>query len=127
MCYYVDNLLNDENKDYYFDELKSCYKTSKKKYKVTDFNKLSEIMLIIRQLGKLTKNSLNWIDMSNFISVILSDDSEVEYTEIDKQSKPMFLKISDNQLKETHNEILLYLNDNFLISNTVLKWQTKEI
>jgi len=53
----------------------------------------------------------------------LDDDTEVRISDFTNDMKPVFLKFSTDTLKESHNEILIYIPGDHLISNEELSWQ----
>ncbi|WQJ53846.1 MAG: hypothetical protein [Wendovervirus sonii] len=120
--YYVDDLLQDSDIEYNYGQIIKYYKETGYKYKVKDFNELRNIFDKIKNFKNV---SWEWLDMKDYVSIVLEDRSEINfYEETDKKS--LFLKFANDNILGTENEILIYLHDNHYVTNKDYKWQTTQ-
>jgi len=59
----------------------------------------------------------------NAISLVLDNGAEISLYEYEKNMNPLFLKISNNDLRKEHAEILIYMPENHLMTEKIV-WQT---
>jgi len=57
----------------------------------------------------------------NALSLILNDDSEISLFEYTDDMNPLFIKITNKELHNGNNDILIYIPDNHYIMNN-LSW-----
>ncbi|WQJ53404.1 MAG: hypothetical protein [Wendovervirus sonii] len=119
--YYVSELLNDTDIEYNYEQIINYYKETGYTYKVKDFNELKSIFDKIKNIENI---SLEWIDMKDYISIVLEDKSEINFYE-ETGKKSLFLKFANDDILGTENEILIYLHNNYYIQQK-FQWQTKE-
>ncbi|WQJ53900.1 MAG: hypothetical protein [Wendovervirus sonii] len=119
--YYVDELLNGSNKFINYKQIIKYYKETGYKYKVKDFN---ELKTIFDKIKKFKTASFEWIDMKNYISIVLEDNTEINFYE-KSNKKSLFVKLANDDILGTENEILIYLHDNHYIPKNLYQWQTK--
>ncbi|WQJ53847.1 MAG: hypothetical protein [Wendovervirus sonii] len=124
MFYYVDELLNDTDIKYNYEQIIKYYKETEHKYKVNDFNELIKIFNKVKDIKNV---SWEWIEnIKDYISIVLDDDTEINfYEKTDKKS--IFLKFANDDILDTENEILIYLSDNHKMTENAYKWQDKHI
>ncbi|WQJ53307.1 MAG: hypothetical protein [Wendovervirus sonii] len=122
--YYVEELLNDTDNEYNYKQIIKYYKNTGYKYKVKDLNELKNIIDKIKNIENV---SFEWIfNMKDYVSIVLEDKSEINfYEETDK--KPLFLKLANDDILGTENEILIYLHKNHYISIEDYRWQTEYV
>jgi len=69
-----------------------------------------------------SRGNIDWIDMSDYIMVILENGQEVSLDKIDGIAiNPTFLKFQTDELKSKNEPILIYLQENHLICDYKLK------
>ncbi|WQJ53286.1 MAG: hypothetical protein [Wendovervirus sonii] len=123
MPYYVDDLLQSSDIEYNYEQIIKYYKETGYKYKVTDFNELKTIFNKIKVIEDV---SYEWIDLKDYVSIVLDDKSEINfYEEADKN--PLFLKFANDDILGTENEILIYLYDDHYVPEKEYKWQTERV
>ncbi|WQJ53843.1 MAG: hypothetical protein [Wendovervirus sonii] len=123
ISYYVDELLQDPGIEYNYEQIIKYYEETGYKYKVKDFNELKNIFNIIKDIENV---SWEWVEnMKDYISIVLEDDTEIYFNE-KTDKKALFLKFANDDILNTENEILIYLNRNHYIIKKY-KWQTKYI
>ncbi|WQJ53817.1 MAG: hypothetical protein [Wendovervirus sonii] len=123
ISYFVDDLLQDSDIEYNYEQIIKYYKETGYKYKVKDFNELRNIFDKIKDIENV---SWEWLDMKDYVSIVLEDRSEINfYEETDK--KPLFLKFANDDIKNTENEILIYLHENHYIPEEIYRWQVKKV
>ncbi|WQJ53231.1 MAG: hypothetical protein [Wendovervirus sonii] len=122
--YYVDDLLNEVDNEYNYEQIIKYYEEAKYTYKVKNFNELRKIFNKIKDIENV---SFEWIEnMKDYISIVLEDKSEINfYEKTDK--KPLFLKFANDDILGTENEILIYLDANHYKPKGNYKWQTKKV
>ncbi|WQJ53385.1 MAG: hypothetical protein [Wendovervirus sonii] len=120
--YYVNELLQDSDIEYNYEQIIKYYEETGYKYKVKDLNELRNIFDKIKDIENV---SFEWIsNMKDYISIILDDRSEINfYEETDK--KPLFLKFANDDILGTENEILIYLYDEHYIPKNEYRWKSK--
>ncbi|WQJ53238.1 MAG: hypothetical protein [Wendovervirus sonii] len=125
MPYYVDDLLQSSDIEYNYEQIISYYNETGYKYKVKNFN---ELKFIFDKIKDIENVSFEWIsNMKNYISIVLEDDNtEINFYEKTNKN-PLFLKLVNDDIVNTENEILIYLYDNHLITNEDYRWQSKEV
>ncbi|WQJ53282.1 MAG: hypothetical protein [Wendovervirus sonii] len=124
ISYYVEELLNDIDIKYNYEQIIKYYEESGYKYKVKNFDELRNIF---NKLLNLSLNaSFEWIsNMKDYISIVLADNTEINfYEETDKE--PLFLRLANDDILGTENEILIYLHEDHYISKKTYIWQTTE-
>ncbi|WQJ53791.1 MAG: hypothetical protein [Wendovervirus sonii] len=123
MPYYVDDLLQSSDNDNYVQIIK-YYKETGYTYKVKDFIELKNIFNKIKGIENV---SFEWIsNMKDYVSIVLEDKSEINFYE--KTNKiPLFLKLANDDILGTENEILIYLHNEHYISKEEYQWQTKDV
>ncbi|WQJ53260.1 MAG: hypothetical protein [Wendovervirus sonii] len=108
MPYYVDDLLQDSDIEYNYEQIIKYYEETGYTYKVKDFNELKNIFDKIKNFKNV---SFEWLNIKDYISIVLEDNSEINfYEKTDKN--PLFLKLANDDILNTENEILIYLNEN---------------
>ncbi|WQJ53822.1 MAG: hypothetical protein [Wendovervirus sonii] len=124
MPYYVDELLNDTDNEYSYEQIIKYYEETGYTYKVKNFN---ELKIIFDKIKDIENVSFEWIsNMKDYISIILDDSSEINfYEETDKTS--LFLKLANDDILDTENEILIYLHENHYIPEKEYQWQIKRV
>ncbi|WQJ53228.1 MAG: hypothetical protein [Wendovervirus sonii] len=124
ISYYVEELLNDADIEYNYEKIIKYYEETGYTYKVKDFNELKDIFDKIKNIENV---SWEWVgNMKDYISLVLEDRSEINfYEKTDKNS--LFLKLANDDILDTENEILIYLYDNHLISKKEYSWQTEYV
>ncbi|WQJ53925.1 MAG: hypothetical protein [Wendovervirus sonii] len=124
ISYYVDELLQDSDNEYNYEQIIKYYEETGYKYKVKDFDELRNIFDKIKDIEYA---SFEWIEnIKDYISIVLEDRSEINfYEETDK--KPLFLKFANDNILNTENEILIYLHGDHYISAYTVMWQTKKV
>ncbi|WQJ53930.1 MAG: hypothetical protein [Wendovervirus sonii] len=124
MPYYVEELLSGFNMFINYEQIIKYYKETGYTYKVKNFNELRNIFNKIYYIKNV---SFEWIsNIKDYISIILADDSEKNfYEKTDK--KPLFLKFANDDILNTKNEILIYIDKNHYIPRKTFKWQTETI
>ncbi|WQJ53819.1 MAG: hypothetical protein [Wendovervirus sonii] len=124
MPHYVDNLLQDLDIEYNYEQIIKYYKETGYTYKIKNFNELKNIFDKIKDIENV---SFEWIlNMKNYVSIVLEDKTEINfYEETDK--KPLFLKFANDDILNTENEILIYLYDDHYVPEKRYKWQTAEV
>jgi len=94
-------------------------------------NDMSGVPVDIDELYAIFMNDESGIfglyDTKNAISLILSGNKEISLYEYTDGMKPLFLKISNRKLKETGNEILIYIPENHCTEKTVWQLQTTAV
>ncbi|WQJ53310.1 MAG: hypothetical protein [Wendovervirus sonii] len=121
--YYVDELLqNPTNKFINYKQIIKYYEETGYKYKVKNFE---ELKTIFNKIKKFKNVSWEWIsNIKDYVSIILEDNTEINfYEKTDKKS--LFLKLANDYILGTENEILIYLHDDHYIQQK-FQWQTKE-
>ncbi|WQJ53821.1 MAG: hypothetical protein [Wendovervirus sonii] len=122
MSYYVNELLQDSNIEYNYEQIIKYYTETEYTYKIKDFDELKNIFDKIKDIKNI---SWKWIDIKDYVSVILEDDTEINfYEETDK--KLLFLKFANDNIVNTGNEILIYLYNNYYMPKKEY-WQTKSV
>ncbi|WQJ53793.1 MAG: hypothetical protein [Wendovervirus sonii] len=123
ISYYVDDLLQDSNnKVVNYRKILKYYKETGYKYNVKNF---TELKTIIDKIKNFKNVSLEWIsNMKDYISIVLEDNSEIYFNE-ETDKKPLFLKFANDDIKNTENEILIYLDENHYIPEKGFVWQAK--
>ncbi|WQJ53369.1 MAG: hypothetical protein [Wendovervirus sonii] len=124
MPYYVDDLLQGSDIEYDYEQIIKYYEETGYTYKVKNFNELKAIFDKIKDIENV---SFEWIsNMKDYISIILDDSSEINfYEETDKTS--LFLKLANDDILGTENEILIYLHDKHYIPEKEYQWQIKRV
>ncbi|WQJ53901.1 MAG: hypothetical protein [Wendovervirus sonii] len=123
ISYFVEELLNNFNNEYNYEQIIKYYEETGYTYKVKNFNELKGIFDKIKDIENV---SWEWIsNMEDYISIILEDNSEINFYE-KTNKKSLFLKLANDDILGTENEILIYLYDNHYIPKEVYQWQTKE-
>ena len=122
--YYVNELLNDSDDEYNYEQIIKYYEETGYTYKVKNFYELKDIFDKIKDIKNV---SFEWIsNIKDYISIVLKDSSEINfYEKTDK--KPLFLKIANDNILNTENELLIYLYKDHHIPKEVYQWQTKEV
>ncbi|WQJ53841.1 MAG: hypothetical protein [Wendovervirus sonii] len=123
ISYFVEELLNNFDNEYNYEQIIKYYKETGYKYKVKNFNELKSIFDKIKDIENV---SFEWLDMKDYISIVLEDKSEINFYE-ESHEKPLFLKFANNDILNTKNEILIYLYENHYIPKKEYRWQTKEV
>ncbi|WQJ53792.1 MAG: hypothetical protein [Wendovervirus sonii] len=120
--YYVNALLQDSDNEYNYEQIIKYYKETGYTYKVKDFNELRNIFDRIKDIEDA---SFEWIsNMKDYVSIVLDDNSEIYFNEkTDKKS--LFLKLANDDILGTENEILIYLHADHYIPKKGSIWQTK--
>ncbi|WQJ53309.1 MAG: hypothetical protein [Wendovervirus sonii] len=124
--YYVDDLLNEADNEYNYEQIINYYNETGYTYKVKDFTELRNIFDKIKNFKNV---SFEWIEnLKDYISIVLEDNSEINFYE-NPGMFPLFLKIANDDILGTENEILIYLHKNHYIpkSEMTYRWQTKEV
>ncbi|WQJ53920.1 MAG: hypothetical protein [Wendovervirus sonii] len=124
MYNYVALLLNNDDTEYYYEQIMNQYKINGDTYKVKNFNELKNIFDKIKDIENV---SFEWIsNMKDYVSIVLEDCTEINfYEKTDK--KPLFLKFANDDILNTENEILIYLYDDHYIFKKEYRWQSKEV
>ncbi|WQJ53227.1 MAG: hypothetical protein [Wendovervirus sonii] len=124
ISYLVDDLLNETDNEYNYEQIIKYYEETGYTYKVKDFNELRNIFDKIKNIENV---SFEWIsNMKDYISIVLEDKSEINfYEKTDK--KALFLKFVNDDILGTENEILIYLYKKHYIPKEVYQWQTKYV
>ncbi|WQJ53477.1 MAG: hypothetical protein [Wendovervirus sonii] len=122
ISYYVDELLNDADIEYNYEQIIKYYNETGYKYKVKDLNELRNIFDKIKNIKNV---SFEWIEnMKDYISIVLEDNTEIYINKkIDKKS--LFLKFANDDILGTGNEILIYLYKDHYITKEKYLWQSK--
>ncbi|WQJ53818.1 MAG: hypothetical protein [Wendovervirus sonii] len=121
ISYLVDDLLNETDIEYNYKQIIKYYKETGYTYKVKDFNELKTIFDKIKDIENV---SWEWIDMKDYVSIILEDNSEINfYEEINKE--PLFLKFANDDILGTENEIIIYLYSDHYIDKKEYQWQAE--
>ena len=125
MPYYVNELLQDSNNKFInYKQIIKYYKESGYAYKVKDFNELRNIFDKIKDIENA---SFEWIsNMKDYVSIVLDDNSEINFYEEPKEN-PLFLKLANDDILNTENEILIYLHEKHGVSLDEYRWQSKEV
>ncbi|WQJ53927.1 MAG: hypothetical protein [Wendovervirus sonii] len=122
--YYVDELLNNIDDEYNYEQIIKYYEETGYTYKVKNFNELKDIFDKIKDIEGA---SFKWIsNMKDYISIVLDDKSEINFYE-ESNKKPLFLKFANDDILGTENEILIYLDDEHYIPKKEYSWQSKEV
>ncbi|WQJ53478.1 MAG: hypothetical protein [Wendovervirus sonii] len=123
ISYYVNDLLQDSNIKYNYGQIIKYYNETGYTYKVKDFNKLKNIFDKIKDIEDA---SFEWIsNMKDYVSIVLEDNSEINfYEETDKKS--LFLKLANDDILNTENELLIYLYEDHYIPKEEYQCQTEE-
>ncbi|WQJ53366.1 MAG: hypothetical protein [Wendovervirus sonii] len=124
MPYYVDELLQGSDIEYDYEQIISYYNKTGYKYKVKNFNELKAIFDKIKDIKNV---SFEWIsNMKDYISIILENKSEINFYE-ETNKNPLFLKLVNDDILGTENEILIYLYEDHYIPEKRYKWQTEDV
>ncbi|WQJ53475.1 MAG: hypothetical protein [Wendovervirus sonii] len=123
ISYYVNDLLNEADNEYNYEQIIKYYKETGYKYKVKDFNELRNIFDKIKNFKNV---SFEWLDMKDYISIVLKDNTEINFYE-KTNKKQLFLKFANDDILGTENEILIYLDDEHYIPKEKYQWQTKYV
>ncbi|WQJ53283.1 MAG: hypothetical protein [Wendovervirus sonii] len=122
VSYYVDELLQDLDIEYNYEQIIKYYKESGYKYKVKNFDELRNIFDKIKDIKNV---SFEWIsNMKDYISIVLDDGSEI-YINEKTDKKPLFLKLANDNILCTENEILIYLYEDHYIPQRTYQWYTR--
>ncbi|WQJ53287.1 MAG: hypothetical protein [Wendovervirus sonii] len=118
--YYVEELLKDSNNKFInYKKILKYYKNSGYTYKVKDLNELKNIIDKIKNFKNV---SFEWIsNMKDYISIVLDDNSEIYFNE-KTDKKPLFLKFANDNIKNTENEILIYLYFEHKMTDCAWEW-----
>ncbi|WQJ53383.1 MAG: hypothetical protein [Wendovervirus sonii] len=122
--YYVDELLNNSDDEYNYEQIIRYFKETGYKYKVKNFNELRNIF---NKIHHFKKASFEWLDMKDYISIVLENNSEIYFYEKTNKKQQIFLKLANDDILNTENKILIYLHDDHYIPKDIYKWQTKYI
>ncbi|WQJ53820.1 MAG: hypothetical protein [Wendovervirus sonii] len=122
ISYYVDELLQNSDIEYNYEQIIKYYEETGYTYKVKNFKELKSIFDKIKGIENI---SCEWIDMKDYVSIVLEDNSEINfYEKTDKN--PLFLKFANDDILNTGNEILIYLHGEHCVSKEKYIWQTKQ-
>ncbi|WQJ53842.1 MAG: hypothetical protein [Wendovervirus sonii] len=118
--YYVDNLLQNSDNVYNYGQIIKYYEETGYTYKVKNFQELRNIFDKIKYIKNA---SFEWIsNMKDYISIVLEDKSEINfYEKTDKNS--LFLRLANDDILGTENELLIYLHGDHCISFINYAWQ----
>ena len=120
--YYVDELLQDSDNEYNYEQIINYHNETGYTYKVKDLNELRNI---IDKITGIENVSFEWIsNMKDYVSIVLEDNSVINFYE-KSNKKSLFLKFANNDILDIENEILIYLYNNHYIPITDYRWQTK--
>ncbi|WQJ53789.1 MAG: hypothetical protein [Wendovervirus sonii] len=124
MPYYVNELLQGSDIEYNYEQIIKYYEETEYIYKVKDFIELKNIFNKIKNIENV---SFEWIsNMKDYVSIVLEDKSEINfYEKTDKNS--LFLRLANDDILNTENEILIYIHDDHYIPKKEYQWQTKEV
>ncbi|WQJ53919.1 MAG: hypothetical protein [Wendovervirus sonii] len=123
MPYYVDDLLNEADNEYNYEQIIKYYEETGYKYELNNFE---ELRIIFNKIKNFKNVSFEWLDMKNYISIVLEDRSEINFYE-KTGKKSLFLKFANDDILNTENEILIYLHDDHYIPKERYRWQTEYI
>ncbi|WQJ53902.1 MAG: hypothetical protein [Wendovervirus sonii] len=118
ISYYVDELLQDPDIEYNYEQIIKYYEETGYKYKVKNFDELRNIFDKIKDIEDV---SFGWIsNMKDYVSIVLKDSPEINF------KAPLFLKFANDDILGTENEILIYVYEDHYIPRRTYQWQTEE-
>ncbi|WQJ53402.1 MAG: hypothetical protein [Wendovervirus sonii] len=125
ISYYVVDLLQDSDIEYNYEQIIKYYEETGYTYKIKNFN---ELKIIFDKIKDIENVSFEWIsNMKDYVSIVLGDKSEINfYEEHHSNKKPLFLKLSNDDILSTENEILIYLQGDHYINKEKYQWQKTE-
>ncbi|WQJ53487.1 MAG: hypothetical protein [Wendovervirus sonii] len=124
ISYYVNELLQDSDNEYNYKQIIKYYEETGYTYKVKNLNELRNIFDNIKDIKNV---SFEWIsNMKDYISIVLDDKSEINFYE-KSDMFPLLLKIANDDILGTENEILIYLHEDHYIHEWQDIWQTEAV
>jgi len=126
ISHYVDELLNDNDDEYYYNQIIEYHNNTGYRYKCEDIAELFHIFNKIKNFG-IFPEIFKWVDTRNSLSLILDNDYEISLSDYDENLNPLFLKISNNALRSGNNDILIYIPENHYIPEDDMSWQTNNL